>query len=54
MKNLKTHFFSFCLSEWNKLSNLTKQPENIKKFKNTLMKDLKSNEQCFLFMTHKV
>ena len=45
LKNLKTYFFPFYISKWNKLANLTKQLENIKKFKNTSMKDIKSNER---------
>ena len=47
----KNSFFPICISEWNKLSNLTKQSANIKKFKNTLMKDIKSNERL-LFSIH--
>ena len=50
-EKFKNSFFPFCISEWNKLSNLTKQSENIKKFKNTLMKDIKSNERS-LFSIH--
>ena len=50
-EKFKNSFFPFCISEWNKLSNLTKQSENIKKFKNMLMKDIKSNEQS-LFSIH--
>ena len=46
MRNLKTHFFHFaflnvCISE---CMNLT---ENMKKFKNILIKDIKSNEISF-------
>ena len=43
-EKFKYSFFPICVSEWNKLSNLTKQSENINKFKNTLMNDFKSNE----------
>ena len=48
-EKFKNSFFPFCISERNKLSNLTKQSENIKKFKNSLMKDIKSNERSFVF-----
>ena len=41
----KNSFYPFYISEWNRLSNLTKQSENIKKCKKTLMKDIKSNKQ---------
>ena len=43
----------FSVSEWNKLSNLSRQSENIQKIKNTLMKDVKSNEQL-LFAVHDI
>ena len=43
-EKLKNSFFPFCISEQNKLSNLTKQSENIQKFKYTLMEAIKSNE----------
>ena len=45
VEEFKNSFFPCCISEWNKLSNLTKQSENIKQFKNALMKDIKSNER---------
>ena len=38
-KNWKIQI-QFCISQWSKLSNLTKQLANIKKFKNTLIIDL--------------
>ena len=50
-EKFKSSFFPFCISEWNKLSSLTKQSENIKKLKNTLIKDIKSNERL-LFSIH--
>ena len=43
-EKFKNSFFAFCISEWNKLSNSTKQSENIKKFKNTLTNDIKCND----------
>ena len=49
-EKFKNSFFPFCISEWNKLSNLTKQSGNIKKIKNTL-KDIESNERS-LFSIH--
>ena len=50
-EKFKNSLFPCCDSEWNKLSNLIKQSENIKKIKNTLIKDIKSNEQL-LFSIH--
>ena len=44
-KNLKTHFVVFCISWWSKLSNFTKAVQNIKKFENILMKNIKSIER---------
>ena len=37
-EKFKSLYFPFCISEWNKLSNLTKQAENIKKLKNILVR----------------
>ena len=50
-EKLKNSFFPFCISELDKLSNLTKQSENIKKFKIASMKDIKSNERS-LYSIH--
>ena len=50
-EKFKNSFFPFCISERNKLSNLTMQSENIKRFKYTLMKHTKSNERL-LFSIH--
>ena len=47
-EKFKNWFFLFSISEWNELSNLSKQSEYIKKFKNTLMKYIKSNERSLL------
>ena len=44
-EKFKNSFFPFSISKSNKLSNLTKQLENITKFKYKLMEDIKSNEQ---------
>ena len=49
-EKFKNSFFPFFISKWKILSNLTKRSENVKKFKNTLMKDIKSNEQSLLFI----
>ena len=43
-EKFKNSFFPFCIFEWSKVINLTKQSQNIKKLKNRLMKDGKSNE----------
>ena len=50
-EKLKNSFFPLCISELDKLSNLTKQSENIKKFKIASMKDIKSNERS-LYSIH--
>ena len=52
-EKFRNSFFLFSVSEWNKLSNLSRQSENIQKIKNTLMKDVKSNEQL-LFSVHDI
>ena len=38
-EKLKKSVFLFCISDWNKLNNLKKQSENIKKLKNALTHD---------------
>ena len=52
-EKFRNSFFLFSVSEWNKLTNLSRQSENIQKIKNTLMKDVKSNEQL-LFSVHDI
>ena len=51
LKHLKSHCFPVYIFEWNKLNDLTKQSESIKKIKNISMKDIKPNEQS-LFSIH--
>ena len=49
-KTRTKNFFPFYISEWNKLSNLTKQSENTE-LKNILIKDIKPNKRL-LFSIH--
>ena len=50
-EKFKNLYFPFCISKWKKSINLLTQSENTRKFKNTLMKDIKSNDRL-LFSIH--